>query len=68
MDAFETSKKQSVGEVYDSLVEELRTQYNMGYTPDKDSSASGYHHVQLTVKNKDKELTVQTRDGYFADR
>jgi len=65
---FETSKKQSVGEVYDSLVEELRTQYNMGYTPDKDSSASGYHHVQLTVKNKDKELTVQTRDGYFADR
>jgi len=65
---FETSKKQSVGEVYDSLVEELRTQYNMGYTPDRDSSASGYHHVQLTVKNKDKELTVQTRDGYFADR
>jgi VWFA-related protein len=63
---FEITKKQTVGEIYDSIVEELRTQYSMGYTPDKDSSASGYHHVVLTVKKK--ELTVQTRDGYYADR
>ncbi len=63
---FEVSKKETVGEIYDSIVEELRTQYNMGFTPDKDSTASGYHHLQLTVKKKD--LTVQTRDGYYADR
>ncbi len=63
---FEVSKKQTVGESYDGIVEELRTQYNLGYTPDKDSSASGYHHVLLTVKKKD--LTVQTRDGYYTDR
>jgi VWFA-related protein len=63
---FEVSKKQSVGEIYDSIVEELRTQYNMGYTPDKDSAATGYHHVQLQVKRKD--LNVQTREGYYADR
>ena len=63
---FEITKKQTVGEIYDSIVEELRTQYSMGYAPDKDSSASGYHHVVLTVKKK--ELTVQTRDGYYADR
>jgi len=63
---FEVTKKQTVGEIYDSIVEELRTQYNMGYTPDKDSTASGYHHVQLQVKKKD--LTVQTREGYYADR
>ena len=63
---FEVSKKQSVGEIYSSIVEELRTQYNMGYTPDKDSAASGYHHIQLTVKKKD--LTAQTREGYYADR
>jgi VWFA-related protein len=62
---FEVSKKQTVGEIYDGIAEELRTQYSMGYTPDKDSEASGYHHVQLTVKKK--ELTVQTRDGYYAD-
>src|SRR5271157_499848 len=63
---FEVTKKQTVGEIYDSIVEELRTRYNMGYTPDKDSTASGYHHVQLQVKKKD--LTVQTREGYYADR
>ncbi|HKM46747.1 MAG TPA: VWA domain-containing protein [Terriglobales bacterium] len=63
---FEVSKKQTVGEIYTSIVEELRTQYSMGYTPDKDSAASGYHHLQLQVKRK--ELTVQTRDGYYADR
>jgi len=62
---FEVSKKESVGEIYDSIVEELRTQYSMGYTPDKDSTASDYHHIQLTVKKKD--LTVQTRDGYYPD-
>jgi VWFA-related protein len=63
---FEVSKKQTVGEIYDSIVEELRTQYSMGYTPDKDSTASGYHHVTLAVKKQ--EMTVQTRDGYYADR
>jgi VWFA-related protein len=63
---FEVSKKESVGEIYSSIVEELRTQYNLGYTPDKDSAPSGYHHIQLTVKKKD--LTAQTREGYYADR
>lgn len=63
---FEVSKKESVGEIYTSIVEELRTQYSMGYTPDKDGEASGYHHVQLQVKGKD--LTVQTREGYYANR
>ena len=61
---FEVSKKESVGEIYTSIVEELRTQYRMGFTPDKDSAASGYHHLQLQVKRK--ETTVQTREGYYS--
>jgi len=63
---FEASKKETVGEIYDSIVEELRAQYRIAYTPDKGSSDAQYHHVQLTVKKKD--LTVQTRDGYYTDR
>ena len=63
---FEVTKKETVGDIYTSIVEELRTQYSMGYTPDKDSAANGYHHVVLAVKKKD--LSVQTRDGYYADR
>ena len=62
----EVSKKESVGEIYDSIVEELRTQYSMGYTPDKDSASSGYHRIHLQVNRK--ELTVQTREGYYTDR
>jgi VWFA-related protein len=62
---FEVSKKESVGEIYASIAEELRTQFIMGFTPDKESASEGYHHLQLQVKRKD--TTVQTRDGYFID-
>ena len=63
---FEVTKKQLVGDIYSIIAEELRTQYSLGYTPDKESSATGYHHLQLQVKRKD--LVVQTREGYYADR
>ena len=59
---FEVSRKQTVGEIYTSIVDELRTQYSMGFTPDK-SSSGGYHHLVLQVKKKD--MTVQTREGYY---
>lgn len=62
---FEVSKKESVGEIYASIAEELRTQFIMGFTPDKESASEGYHHLQLQVKRKD--TSVQTRDGYFID-
>ena len=61
---FEVSKKQTVGEIYTNIVDELRTQYSMGFTPDKESSSGGYHHLVLQVKKKD--MTVQTREGYYA--
>jgi VWFA-related protein len=63
---FEASKKEPVDQIYASIVEELRTQYTMGFTPDKDSAPTGYHHLTLAVKKKD--MTVQTREGYYADR
>ncbi|MGB6386027.1 MAG: VWA domain-containing protein [Terriglobales bacterium] len=63
---FEVTKKEPVDQIYSSIVEELRTQYTMGYTPDKESTPTGYHHVTLAVKKKD--MTVQTREGYYADR
>jgi VWFA-related protein len=63
---FEAKKKENVDEIYKSIADELRTQYVLGYTPDKDSTMSGFHKVQLEVKKK--ELTVQTRPGYYADR
>jgi VWFA-related protein len=63
---YEVSKKQAIDQIYDGIAEELRTQYNLGYTPDKDNSGTGYHKISLATKQKD--LTVQTRQGYYADR
>ncbi|MGB8325091.1 MAG: VWA domain-containing protein [Candidatus Acidiferrum sp.] len=59
---FEVSKKETVEKIYAEIEEELRNQYSLGYTPDK-NTGEGYHKIQLTTNNRD--LTVQTRDGYY---
>jgi VWFA-related protein len=64
---FEVSKKQSVDQIYSQIEDELRHQYNLGYTPERaGATASGYHKIQLAVNKKD--LAVQARDGYYGDR
>jgi VWFA-related protein len=63
---FEVSKKLPIEQIYADLDEELRNQYGLGYVPDKADIASGYHKIHVTVKPKD--LVVQTREGYYADR
>jgi VWFA-related protein len=62
---FEVSKKQSVDEIYSTIAEELRNQYSIGYSPGPDV-APGYHKIHLAVKQKD--MSVQTRDGYYSER
>ncbi len=61
---YEVSKKDSVDDIYASIADELRTQYMLGYTPEK-NDVEGFHSISLTAKKKD--LTVQTRSGYYAD-
>jgi VWFA-related protein len=63
---FEVSKKQTVEQIYAEIEDELRHQYNLGYTPSHMDIASGYHKIQLTAKKKD--LVVQTREGYYGDQ
>ena len=59
---FEVSKKETVDKIYSEIEEELRNQYSLGYTPDK-NAGPGYHKIRLTTKQK--ELVVQARDGYY---
>jgi VWFA-related protein len=61
---FEVSKKQTVDQIYTEIDEELRNQYSLGYTPEKADAGSGYHKIQLSTKQKD--LQVQTREGYYS--
>lgn len=62
---FEVSKKDTVDQVYAIIEDELRSQYMLGYTPDKADSGSGYHKLGLTTDKKD--VTVQTRAGYYSE-
>jgi VWFA-related protein len=62
---FEVTKKEPIEQIYKTIEEELRNQYSIGYTPAADVGA-GYHRIVLTVKQKD--MSVQARDGYYTDR
>jgi len=63
---YEAKKKENFDQIYASIAEELRSQYMLGYTPDKSSADDSYHKITLTANKKD--LYVQTRDGYYADK
>jgi len=62
---FEVSKKQTVDQIYDAIQQELRDQYILGYVPDKSPNSSDYRKIHLATKQKD--LAVQSRDGYYAE-
>jgi VWFA-related protein len=63
---FEVTKKQPIDQIYSQIEEELRNQYNLGYTPDRGTaSESGYHKIQVTARQKG--MTVQAREGYYGD-
>jgi VWFA-related protein len=62
---FEVSKKLPLDEIYAQIEDELRNQYNLGYTPVRTSTdAPGYRKIEVTTTQK--ELTVQARKGYYS--
>jgi VWFA-related protein len=66
---FEVSKKEPLEDIYKQIGTELRQVYRLGYTPDDERSSDGYHQVDLSLKDKKyKDLTVQTRAGYYTGK
>jgi VWFA-related protein len=63
---FEVSKKLSINQIYGIIEDELRSQYNLGFVSDQPVRISEFRNLQLTVKRKD--LIVQARDRYWAQR
>jgi VWFA-related protein len=63
---FEVSKKQSIGQIFGIIEQELRSQYNLGFVSDQPVRISEFRNLQLTAKRKD--LVVQARDRYWAQR
>jgi VWFA-related protein len=66
---FEVSRKRTVEVIYQTIEEELRSQYNLGYVPTPgakpvDKKNPGYHKVHVTVNKPG--MTVRTREGYYS--
>jgi VWFA-related protein len=59
---FELNKMKELSEIYRKIQEELRNQYNIGYTPDSDTN-KGYR--KITVEVRDRGMIARNRDGYY---
>ena len=51
-------------QIYQEIQDELRNQYNLGYTPDRASNGTEYHKIHVVTRQKD--LVVQARNGYYS--
>ena len=63
---FEVTKKESIDDIYKTIGEELRNQYNLGFTPEKADAESGFHKIAVTTTQKD--MIVQAREGYYTGK
>ncbi len=61
---FQVSHKLTVAQIYAQIEDELRNQYNLGYSSDRPPIEPGYRKIHLATKHKDQ--VVQARDGYYA--
>ncbi|MEO6120145.1 MAG: VWA domain-containing protein [Terriglobales bacterium] len=60
---FEVSRKLSIAQIYAQIEEELRNQYSLGYSSDQPAEGTAYR--KITLQSRQKDLIVQTRDGYY---
>lgn len=65
-ESYEVSKKLTLDVIYSQIEETLRSQYSIGYMPERigTRSDSGYHKIRLTAK--DRNLVVNARQGYYS--
>jgi VWFA-related protein len=61
---FEVTKKNTLRDIYGEIERELRSQYSLGYTPEA-TAKEGFRRIQVSARQKG--LSVQARDGYYAD-
>jgi len=58
---FDLTTAETLEKIYARIDDELRSQYNLGFTPV--NTRAGYRKLRVSVKRKG--LTIQARDGYF---
>lgn len=60
------NNEKKLREAFTQISNELRTQYNIGYTPTNNKFDGTFRKIEIKPKNKD--LKVQARAGYYATR
>ncbi|HUS18161.1 MAG TPA: VWA domain-containing protein [Terriglobales bacterium] len=63
---FEVSRKLPIRQIYAQIEEELRNQYSLGYSSDRQDDSISYRKISVTTRRKN--LIVQARDGYYPNR
>jgi len=64
---FVVSNTNTVTRIYAQIQDELRNEYNLGYSPERaPGDTADYRHITLAVEQKG--YTVQARQGYYASR
>ena len=58
------NKQEKLREAFDQIQNELRSQYNLGYTPSNTKLDGSYRKIQIRAKGG--EYKVQARQGYYA--
>jgi len=58
------NNQQKLRAAFDQIQQELRSQYNLGYTPTNNKLDGSYRKIQIKTKNGDYK--VQARQGYYA--
>jgi len=61
---FEVTKMATLGLIYETIEEELRSQYNLGYVPDA-QARNGYRKIEVGAQKKG--FVVRGRRGYFSN-
>jgi len=59
------NKFDKLKEAFDQIAQELRSQYNIGYTPTNDKRDGSYRKIE--IKNKEN-YKIQARAGYYAGK
>jgi len=61
------NKFEKIKEAFDQIERELRSQYNIGYTPTNNARDGAFRKIQLSVQTN-KDLRIQARNGYYAPK
>ena len=57
------NKPEKLREAFDEIAQELRSQYNVGFTPTNTNADGGFRKLEIKTK---PDLKIQARKGYYA--